>query len=46
MFEFGGSTIILMTQKDTVTVDEDILLNSKDGYETIVSIGEKIGAKK
>lgn len=46
MFQFGGSTIILMTQRDAVKVDEDIWSNSKEGYETIVSIGEKIGIKK
>lgn len=46
MFQFGGSTIIVMTQKDMVKVDEDILTNSNDGYETIVTIGEKIGIKK
>ena len=46
MFEFGGSTIIVLTQKDTVIIDNDISNNSVDGYETIVSIGERIAIKK
>ena len=44
-FEFGGSTIILFIQDKKVTIDNDILLNSTLGKETIVSCGEKIGTK-
>lgn len=44
-FEFGGSTIVLLTQKGKVKVDEDILRNTEEGYETIVKMGEKIGKK-
>ena len=44
-FEFGGSTIILFVQEDKVIIDNDILLNSTLGKETIVSCGEKIGIK-
>lgn len=43
MFEFGGSTIVLLFRKDTVIPDEDILKNTDDGFETIVKMGEKIG---
>ncbi len=43
MFEYGGSTIVLMFQKDTVSFDEDILKNTADGYETVVKMGESIG---
>lgn len=46
MFEFGGSTIVLLIEKDRVTIDKEILDNTKEGYETIVKIGEKIGTKK
>ena len=46
MFEFGGSTIVLLIEKDKVTIDKEILDNTKEGYETIVKIGEKIGTKK
>jgi len=42
-FQFGGSTIILLTQKDRIQVDKDILENSAAGIETIVKYGEKIG---
>ena len=43
-FQFGGSTVVLLTKENTVLVDEDILENSKDGIETIVKYGEKIGS--
>lgn len=41
-FEFGGSTIILLTQKDTVSVDKQIMYNTENNIETEVHIGEKI----
>lgn len=45
-FEFGGSTIVLLFQKDKVIIDNDLLENTKNGYETIVKMGEKIGISK
>ena len=45
-FQFGGSTVVLLTKANAVQVDEDILENSKDGIETIVKYGEKIGMKQ
>lgn len=45
-FEFGGSTIVLMVKKGVVEIDEDIIKNSKDGIETLVKVGTKIGLKK
>lgn len=45
-FAFGGSTIILLTQKDKVEVDKAFLHNTEHGYETKVQMGEKIGIKK
>ena len=45
-FEFGGSTIIMFVKKDVVLFDEDILINSSQGKETIVNCGEKIGQKQ
>lgn len=42
-FAFGGSTIILMTQKNRVIQDEDICMHSRKGIETLVQMGEKIG---
>ena len=44
-FEFGGSTVILAFQKDAVVIDNDIIQNTQDGYETIVKMGETIGRK-
>nr|MBP6282273.1 phosphatidylserine decarboxylase [Leptotrichiaceae bacterium] len=45
-FEFGGSTVILFFEKDKISIDEDILENSKKGLETQVFMGEKIAASK
>lgn len=45
-FQFGGSTIVLLTKANAVKVDNDILENSKKGIETIVKYGEKIGTAK
>lgn len=46
MFEFGGSTIVLLFKEDTVIPDHDILKNTAAGFETIVKMGEKIGIRK
>lgn len=45
-FEFGGSTICLMIKKNKVIIDEDIIKNSNDGAETLVSCMSKIGVQK
>lgn len=44
-FEFGGSTVILILQKNAVNLEENILQNTQNGYETIVKMGEGIGRK-
>lgn len=41
-FEYGGSTIIMIVN-EAIEIDEDILEQSRLGYETKVNIGEKIG---
>jgi len=43
-FEFGGSTVVLLLKKDAVRLDADILRNSREGVETVVRYGEKIGS--
>ena len=43
LFEFGGSTVILVLEKDRLRIDQDILRNSAAGEETLVKMGEKIG---
>lgn len=45
-FEFGGSTVIVLLQKDAAVIDEDILLNTSQEAETVVRLGEVIGRKK
>ena len=42
-FQFGGSTVVLLLKKDTAILDGDILENSRNGIETVVKFGEKIG---
>lgn len=44
-FKFGGSTVILFFKKNIVEIDEDIIEQTKLGYETKVLMGEKIGTK-
>ena len=45
-FEFGGSTIILLLQKDKVKLCEDLLENTREGYETKVKQGEAVATAK
>lgn len=42
-FQFGGSTVVLLLEKDRVLIDADIIANSRENCETIVKMGEKIG---
>ncbi|HOA97556.1 MAG TPA: phosphatidylserine decarboxylase [Acetivibrio saccincola] len=42
-FKFGGSTIIILIKKDRVKLDEDILYQTKLGYESKIKAGEVIG---
>lgn len=42
-FYFGGSTVIMIFEKGKVEVDKDLILNSQNGIETKVYMGEKIG---
>ena len=44
-FKFGGSTVILFFEVDKVIIDEDIVEQTKLGYESHVLVGEKIGRK-
>ncbi|MBQ1555218.1 MAG: phosphatidylserine decarboxylase, partial [Clostridia bacterium] len=44
-FDFGGSTIVVLVRPGVLAVDEGILRNSADGYETVVKYGECIGVK-
>lgn len=42
-FEFGGSTVILCLEKDRVVMDGDLIRNTREGAETVVKLGQKIG---
>ena len=42
-FKFGGSTVVLIFEKDRLQIDQDLLDNTKNGLETLVKMGEQIG---
>lgn len=42
-FAFGGSTVVMIIDKDKVKLDADLLENTKNKIETAVVMGEKIG---
>ncbi|KAF9168851.1 hypothetical protein BGX21_001214 [Mortierella sp. AD011] len=44
-FAYGGSTCILLFKAGAVKFDEDLLANSQKGIETLVRVGERIGAR-
>ncbi|SDG66715.1 phosphatidylserine decarboxylase [Desulfosporosinus hippei] len=44
-FKFGGSTVILFFQSNKVKIDEDIVEQTKLGYESYVLLGERVGTK-
>lgn len=42
-FKFGGSTVLLLFEKNRVRIDKDLLINTSKGYETEIRVGERIG---
>lgn len=42
-FAFGGSTVVILANKDQLKIDADILENTKNKIETYVKMGETIG---
>lgn len=42
-FEFGGSTIVMLLEKDKASIKKLILDNTKKDIETIVKLGDSIG---
>ncbi|KAG6909544.1 hypothetical protein DXG01_016937 [Tephrocybe rancida] len=42
-FAFGGSTIVVLFEKDSVEWDEDLLINGRASLETLVRVGTGIG---
>ena len=45
VFEFGGSTIVLLVKENTVNIDSEFFENTEKGLETIVKYGERLGTK-
>ncbi|MCQ2418054.1 MAG: archaetidylserine decarboxylase [Oscillospiraceae bacterium] len=45
-FEFGGSTIVMVLERNRAEVDPVILANSEKGAETVVRYGTRIGVVK
>ncbi len=42
-FKFGGSTVVLLFEKNKIRIDNDLLMNTLKGYETVIKEGERIG---
>lgn len=42
-FEFGGSTIIMLLEKDKAVLDRNIMETIGTGKETVVGVGQKVG---
>lgn len=45
LFEFGGSTIVVLLQQGAAQIQEEILDNTANSLETVVKMGETIGYK-
>ena len=41
-FKFGGSTIVLLFEENKIEISDDLILNSKNGYETLVKVGDTL----
>ena len=44
-FEFGGSTVVVLIEKDKALLDEEFIANTQNDLETNVKYGEKIGTR-
>lgn len=42
-FEFGGSTVILLVEKDKVRICDDLFENTRHGFETVIKQGDVLG---
>ena len=42
-FAFGGSTVVILIDKNKISIDSDILENTSNKIETYVKMGESIG---
>lgn len=44
-FEFGGSTVILLFQKDQVKIDPELWMNTENNLETRIKFGQVVGKR-
>jgi phosphatidylserine decarboxylase len=42
-FKFGGSTVVMLFEKNKICVDRDLLIYTAKGFECAVKMGERIG---
>lgn len=42
-FKFGGSSVVLIFEKNKIRIDEDLLINTQNSLETEIKMGERIG---
>ncbi len=42
-FKFGGSSVVLLFEKNKIKIDKDLLKNTQNNLETEVKMGERIG---
>ncbi len=45
MFLYGGSTVILLFEKDRAAIDSEFFSATEDGIETPIKMGERLGEK-
>ena len=44
-FELGGSTVVLLFQEDSIELDPDLCMNTRNNLETYVRLGDSIGRR-
>lgn len=44
-FSFGGSCVVILFQKGKIQLDQDLLENTLQGFETKVNMGQSLGCK-
>ena len=45
-FDYGGSTVVLLFERNRVELHPELLFRTTEGYETIVKMGQVIGRRK
>lgn len=45
-FQYGGSTVIVLVEKDQIIMREDLFMNASAGIETPVKLGEVLACEK